>query len=67
MLSHVDELTFCHAYCKKCIEEFNGTILTPEYLNTMKAQFTKKISGDCGLNIDVGANDKYVPTCRKHH
>ena len=44
----------------------NGKILTPETLKSMSASFTKKISGGCDTQVDVGNSDKYLPTCRKH-
>lgn len=66
LLPHMDKLTFCNAICKICVSEFTGSIITPEILGTMKASFSKKINGDKNLEIDVGATDKYIPSCRRH-
>ena len=67
LIPHADKIQFLHAICKECINESKNTILTPELLNTMKAPFTKKISGDLNKTVEVGSTEIYVPTCRKHY
>lgn len=68
LIPEADNIEFCRAICNICIEEYgNKNILTPEILATMKASFSKKISGDKNLDIDIGAADKYIPVCRKHY
>jgi thymidine kinase len=72
LLPLVNDIKFCAAVCSDCLSEYikNGSILTPEILSTMKASFTKKISGKQNegnnVQIDVGSEDKYRPSCRKH-
>lgn len=71
LLPLVNDLKFCSAVCHFCLSEYtkNGNVLTPEILSTMKASFTKKISGTQNggdVQIDVGSEDKYLPSCKKH-
>jgi len=72
LLPLINDIKFCTAVCSTCLSEYtkNGSILTPEILSTMKASFTKKISGTSNtgnnVQIDVGSEDKYRPSCRKH-
>jgi thymidine kinase len=67
LISKADMIEFCTAICTICIKEHSGGPPSPDLLNTMKASFSKKISGDVSQTIDVGAADKYIPVCRKHY
>jgi thymidine kinase len=67
LISHAENIVFCKATCILCLQNNTNTLLTPEILSTMKACFSKKISGDVDQLIDIGAADKYIPVCRKHY
>lgn len=52
LVPHAEELVRLSAYCSVCAD---GTL----------AHFSKKIAGSAA-QVEIGASDKYVPTCRKH-
>lgn len=67
ILPKIDKLEFLTAVCHCCLMEHtkSGKILTPEILKTMEAPYTKRIINS-DTQIDVGAGDKYLPSCGKH-
>jgi thymidine kinase len=67
LISHADKIEFLQAICKECTSEVKNNFLTPELLNTMKAPFTKKITGNYNTTVEIGSTDKYIPVCRKHY
>jgi thymidine kinase len=68
LLPKMNHIQFCHSVCHDCLREHlkAGKILTPEVLSTMKGSFTKKIQKCNNSQIDVGASDKYLPSCGPH-
>lgn len=56
LVPHAEDYTALHALCVKCADKKLVT----------KAPFTRKIN-TIETQIDVGADDKYIPVCRYHY
>lgn len=54
LIPHAEEVVRLSAYCTVCAD---GTV----------ANFSKKIAGNTGIQVEVGAADKYIPVCRRHY
>ncbi len=66
LLPIADTFTKMRAVCHLCQQDFisSGKVVTPD--SFVAAPFTSKIGGNMSLEVEVGGQDKYVPTCRYH-